>query len=271
MSGHIIREQPEGYPLLDNDGLPISEIDVDNVDDAYADHAVSLQQLAAGARAWRFGHVIVDEAQDLTPMQWRMITRRARGGSMTIVGDLAQRSIGEPGEWVEHLPESISDFSYRELTINYRSPAEIVPLASAILAELAPNLKPAISIRSVGHEPVVVAVNDIANLGGGDELKDIILAQCMAIEIGRVGVIGASDSAKFEDDRVQWLDPWHAKGLEFDSVVVVEPSRILAQPGGLSLLFVAITRTTNRLTIVHQQSLPGLLTAALGNDLADAD
>ncbi|MEE9416385.1 MAG: UvrD-helicase domain-containing protein [Acidimicrobiales bacterium] len=262
-SDHILREQPEGYPLLDNDGLPISEIDVDNVDDAYADHTVSLQQLAAGARAWRFGHVIVDEAQDLTPMQWRMITRRARGGSMTIVGDLAQRSIGEPGEWVDHLPESIKDFNYRELTINYRSPAEIVPLASAILAELAPKLRVATSIRSVGREPVAVQVVDIDNHDGANELRELICAQASAIDLGRVGVIGASDSARFEHERVQWLDPWHAKGLEFDSVVVVEPARILAKPGGLSLLFVAVTRTTDRLTIVHQQPLPAVLAATV--------
>ncbi len=257
MSDHVLREQPEGYPLLDNDGAPLSEIDVDNVDDAIADHGVTLQQLAAGARAWRFGHVIVDEAQDLTPMQWRMVARRARGGSMTIVGDLAQRSIGEPGTWADHLPETIADFNYQELTINYRSPAEVNDLASAVLAELAPDLTAPKSIRKIGIAPQVVEVPDI------DSLTDVVLAERMALASGRVAVIGASAAAEFERDGVQWLSPWLAKGLEFDSVIVVEPARILEQPNGLSLLYVALTRTTAKLTIVHQQPLPPVIQKAL--------
>lgn len=250
---HVIREQPEGYPLLDNDGIPMSEISVDNVDDAYVDHGVTLQELAAGQRAWRFGHVIVDEAQDLTPMQWRMITRRARGGSMTIVGDLAQRSIGEPGTWREHLPESVADFSYQELTINYRSPAEVNDLASAVLAELAPALAAPQSIRTSGHPPKTVQVADI------DQVADVVLAERMALPSGQVAVIGATEAARFVREGVQWLTPWKAKGLEFDSVIVVEPARILRQPNGLSLLYVALTRTTSRLTIVHHEDVPATI------------
>ncbi len=255
MSDHIIREQPEGYPLLDNDGIAMSEIDVDNVDDAIVDHGVTLQQLAAGQRAWRFGHVIVDEAQDLTPMQWRMITRRARGGSMTIVGDLAQRSIGAPGTWREHLPETIDSFSFQELTINYRSPSEVNTIAAEVLRELAPSLAAPQSIRESGHAPTAVEVADI------DDIADVVLAECMSLSSGRVAVIGASPEAEFERPGLQWLTPWKAKGLEFDVVVVVEPARILDQPNGLSLLYVAITRTTSRVIIVHQRPLPEVLSS----------
>ena len=254
---HVLREQPEGYPLLDNDGIPMSEIAVDNVDDAFVDHGVTLQELAAGQRAWRFGHVIVDEAQDLTPMQWRMITRRARGGSMTIVGDLAQRSIGEPGSWRDHLPETVKDFSYQELTINYRSPAEVNDLASAVLAELAPELAAPQSIRTSGYPPTTVRVDDI------DQITDVVLAERMALPAGQVAVIGASESARFVREGVQWLSAWKSKGLEFDSVIVVEPAQILEQPNGLSLLYVALTRTTSRLTIVHQQDVPEILAQVL--------
>ncbi len=257
---HVLREQPEGYPLLDNDGAPLSEIDVDNVDDAYVDQGVTLQELAAGQRAWRFGHVIVDEAQDLTPMQWRMITRRARGGSMTIVGDLAQRSIGQPGTWRDHLPASVEDFSYQELTINYRSPAEVNELAAAVLAELAPSLASPQSIRTSGHRPTTVRVDDI------DELTDVVLAERMALASGQLAVIGAEQPAHFERAGVQWLSAWKSKGLEFDSVIVVEPARILEQPNGLSLLYVALTRTTSRLSIVHQRDVPDVIAKALQPD-----
>ena len=250
---HVLREQPEGYPLLDNDGAPMSEIDVDNVDDAFVDHGVTLQELAAGQRAWRFGHVIVDEAQDLSPMQWRMITRRARGGSMTIVGDLAQRSIGQPGTWREHLPASVEEFSYQELTVNYRSPSEVNDVASAVLAELAPALASPEAIRTSGHPPRTVQVDDI------DDLTEVVLSERMALASGQVAVIGASNAAQFDREGVQWLSPWKAKGLEFDSVVVVEPARILSQPNGLSLLYVALTRTTSRLVIAHSGELPEVL------------
>lgn len=252
-----VRAPDTGLPLLDNDGEPIRELVPDNVDQLL-DHGATLSELAAAERSWRFGHVIVDEAQDLTPMQWRMVARRARGNSMTIVGDLAQRSVGEPGDWSEHLPESIGDWDYQELTVNYRSPAEVGDLSAAILGELAPSLSPSTAIREVGHRPRAIPVHDVAC-----ELPMLLAAATVDIGTGRLAVIGAHDDERCEIDGVVWLDPWQAKGLEFDSVVVIEPARIAALDHGLSLLYVAVTRTTDRLALVHAEPLPSVLAEVL--------
>lgn len=260
MADRILRDE-DGAAVLDADDDVVAELELDRVD-SLADRAETVAELAAGARSWRFGHVIVDEAQDLTPMQWRMVARRARGGSMTIVGDLAQRSIGEPGTWAEHLPESIADFTYRELTVNYRSPAEVNDLAAAVLAELAPQLTASRSIRTSGHVPEAIAVDALST----STLKRIVERERAAIDRGKLAIIGL-DLPSLDDpegDNVSWLSPWQAKGLEFDSVIVVEPARLLDEPHGLSLLFVALTRTTGRLTIVHERPLPNVLVGVLG-------
>ncbi len=236
----------------DDDDEPVRELELAGADDL--DEAGStVVELAFGQRSWRFGHVIVDEAQDLTPMEWRMIVRRAKGGSMTIVGDLAQRSIGPPGTWRDHLPAAVKEFDYQELTINYRSPAEVNDLAARILADLAPELSAATSIRSSGYEPRFVSVASMA-----DELPAIVSDAAAAVE-GTSGVIGFDLDDDLANSGAQVLRPWQSKGLEFETVVVVEPSRFLKEPGGLSLLYVAITRATSQLIIVHEDDLPDVL------------
>ncbi len=257
MSDFAVNEMPEGVPLLDNDGLPISELSVDSVDELH-DVAVGIAQLAANQREWRFGHVIVDEAQDLTPMQWRMIARRASGASVTIVGDLAQRSIGEPGSWDAHLPESFADFAYAELSINYRSPAAINELAALVLAELAPGLTAPAAIRETEAVPVAIAVETSAERR--TRLAELVAAEQLAVPGGQVAVIGADVDERLVEslagtDAVV-LTAWRSKGLEFDSVIVVEPAEIAESDGGLSLLYVALTRSTDRLTILHRRPLP---------------
>ncbi len=251
-SDRIVRASDNNAPLLDGDGLPISELELDQVD-AAADRRVSVAELAAEQHAWRFGHVIVDEAQDLTPMQWRMIARRTRGDSMTVVGDLAQRSIGEPGQWADHLPPSISEVAYKELTINYRAPAEVNDLASRVLSELAPQLKAPQSIRSAGHHPCSVQVKDLHR-----DLPGVVKQHQAELESGTMAVIGLDLSPELDH-----LTPWQAKGLEFDSVIIAEPARILEEEYGMSLLYVAITRSTSRLTIVHSRPLPTVLADAI--------
>jgi len=161
MADYTIRAEDNGQPLLDADGDPFVELEVDRVDDV-DEAGDTIAELASRQREWRYGHVIVDEAQDLTPMEWRMVSRRAIGGSMTIVGDLAQRSIGPPGTWKDNLPGRLADHSYAELTVNYRSPAEVNALASEILADLAPNLRPSTAIRSTGDRPTIERVEDVA-------------------------------------------------------------------------------------------------------------
>ncbi len=245
----------------DDDDVRVEELELAGADDLDEESA-TVVELAFGQRSWRFGHVIVDEAQDLTPMQWRMVVRRARGGAMTLVGDLAQRSIGAPGSWRELLPGSIRDFDRRELTINYRSPAEINDLATDVLAELAPSLSASTSIRSSGFAPQVIHCKP------GETRQAIDAALATADAEGAVAVIGldlanrdetSSAAETTAGSAASWLDPWQAKGLEFDVAIVVEPARMLEEPHGLSLLYVAVTRATQRLIVIHEQPLPDVL------------
>ena len=257
MSDWIVRAEDSGAPLLDNDGIPISELTPDSADQLL-DRGESIAEMATAEKSWRFGHVIVDEAQDLTPMQWRMVARRSRRGSMTIVGDLAQRSIGSPGSWTDHLPDTIADPDYRELSINYRSPAEVNDVAAALLKQLAPDRRAPKSIRSVGEKPRVLGVDDLK-----DQLGRIAWGLHTENRNWRIAVIGATIEEESEIAGVQWLTPWQTKGLEFDVVIIAEPGRILAAEHGLSLLYVAVTRTTERLVVVHAEPLPQVLSAAL--------
>jgi len=253
MADRTIRAEDNGQPLLDADGDPFVELEVDRVDDV-DEAGDTIAELASRQREWRYGHVIVDEAQDLTPMEWRMVERRAIGGSMTIVGDLAQRSIGPPGTWKENLPGRLADHSYAELTVNYRSPAEVNALASEILADLAPSLRPSTAIRATGERPTVEFVNDVATA-----LPALVERETATLPEGRIAVIGVDVPGA-----VDALTPWEAKGLEYDTVVLVEPASILAQEHGLSLLYVAVTRATHRLVIVHAKPLPAVVLRALG-------
>ncbi|MEM7341953.1 MAG: ATP-binding domain-containing protein [Actinomycetota bacterium] len=246
-----------GSVLLDADGNPVAELDLERPDDI-AQRGATVRQLAVDERVWRFGHVIVDEAQDLTPMQWRMVVRRSQGGSVTMLGDLAQRSVGEPGEWADHLPPELATFDQQNLTTNYRSPAEINEVAATLLAELVPGLPASRAVRHSGHTPRVVEVSEMA-VDLGDVVADV------AAEHGvRPAVIGFDLDAVPSLDDARLLKPRRAKGLEFDAVVVVEPARFLDEPNGLSLLYVAMTRATVAVTVVHERPLPDVLATALG-------
>ncbi len=248
MTDRVVRAE-NGAPLLDNDGEPITELHLAQVD-ALADQQAAVAELAARQRAWRYGHVIVDEAQDLTPMQWRMLVRRARNRSMTIVGDLAQRTLGPAGRWEDHLPTELGDVAHRELTVNYRSPAEVNELAARLLRSLAPDLTASDAIRSSGEPVRFVELSSIV-----DELPPLVRAEVEHVADGRIAVIG-EQLPHLADLGAHPLTPVESKGLEFDAVIVVEPAAILERPHGLSDLYVALTRTTRRLTIAHARPLP---------------
>lgn len=243
------------YPFESEDDIEIRELDIESVD-AVAEARVTIGELAGQNESWRYGHVIVDEAQDLTPMQWRMIMRRVRGRSLTIVGDLAQRSASTTASWNELLPDELSDAIRQDLTVNYRSPAEIHELAVAVLAEFAPSVAPSRSIRASGSMPQFSQVPSVV---------DAVAAatdQSLGSVNGQVAVI-ALDPANFSvvDDpagRLRVLTPRQSKGLEFDAVVLVEPAEILADAGPASL-YIALTRATQQLTILHQDPLPAVL------------
>ena len=248
--------------LLDADGNPVAELDLDRPDEI-AQRSATVRQLAVDEQVWRFGHVIVDEAQDLTPMQWRMVVRRSTPGAVTMLGDLAQRSIGEPGTWRDHIPPELAGFEQRNLTINYRSPAEINDVASAVVGELAPDLPPSRAVRRSGRQPRLVTVESLSV-----ELVGLVssLADAPSSVPGQrsMAVIGLDLPPLDAVPGVRVLGPWRAKGLEFDSVVVVEPARFLDEPNGLSLLYVALTRATDDLVVVHQRPLPEVLAPVLG-------
>jgi DNA helicase IV len=228
------------------------------------------------SEARTFGHVLVDEAQDLTAMQWRLLARRCPSGSMTLVGDPGQASKpGAVAEWddvLAHLPTHHPP-RHVTLTINYRTPSEVMEVAGRLLAVAAPTVEPSISVRSTGEQPHFVAapVGDLVS-------ETAALVRAAYERTGTIAVIAperlhdqlvdalvdlgaVSDTADALDAPVAILDPTSAKGLEFDHVVVVEPSALVtADRPGLRLLYVTITRATKSLTVVHAEALPEGLT-----------
>jgi DNA helicase IV len=219
-----------------------------------------------------FGHVLVDEAQDLTAMQWRMLARRCPSGSMTLVGDPGQASRpGALASWtdvLEHVPQH-APVRFVTLTINYRTPSEVMDVASRLLAVAAPTVEPSRSVRSTGEDPLFVTttkdrlVEEAADharaaLARTGTLAVIAPAALHAEIVSRLADVNAStDAGDALDAAVAVLEPAEAKGLEFDHVVVVEPAQLVtADRSGLRLLYVSITRTTKTLTVVHAESLP---------------
>jgi DNA helicase IV len=226
-----------------------------------------------------YGHIVVDEAQDLTPMELRVLDRRSLNGSMTIVGDIAQAT----GAWPHDDWESVlSDLPDRrpprreELTIGYRVPGPIMDLASRVLRLAAPGLTPPRSIRHTGEPPRLVRVEQPAL---DDELVACVRHELAEIGAGNVGVIVPQSMADGADDVLDRAGIEHgratrqgldrqvtvvpvdlAKGLELDAVIVVEPARILhEQVRGAQSLYVALTRSTKRLTLLYSGELPEVL------------
>jgi DNA helicase IV len=212
-----------------------------------------------------FGHVIVDEAQDLTPMQLRMVARRTRAASLTILGDIAQATGPVPySSWAEvtaHLPGG-DQAEVSELRHAYRVPAEIMAFALPLLPRIAPTAQPPIAFREGGDPPRVRRVAE-------DELVTEALreANAMAREEGLLAVVLPDalvpelEGASVFDDGVPLLSPRAVKGLEFDHVIVVEPALIADGEQGLRELYVALTRPTRTLVVVHARELPEPLTS----------
>ncbi|ART71287.1 helicase [Mycobacterium dioxanotrophicus] len=218
-----------------------------------------LAERAAADRDWTYGHVVVDEAQELSEMDWRVLMRRCPRRSFTIVGDLAQRrSAAGATSWGSMLEPYVPSeakganragrWVYRPLTVNYRTPAEIMEVAAAVLAEFAPGVQPPESVRACGVKPWARKVTD-------DELATAI-EEFAQEEAGREGtsvVIGPPGMPGT-------VPPAATKGLEFDAVLVVEPQQILADgPRGAAELYVALTRATQRLGVLHRDPLPAAL------------
>lgn len=209
-----------------------------------------LAERAAADRDWTYRHVVVDEAQELSEMDWRVLMRRCPGRSFTVVGDLAQRrSVAGATSWATMLePHVPGRWVYRSLSVNYRTPAEIMAVATALLAESAPGVQPPESVRACGVQPWSRRVTEDELPYAIEEfVRDEAARVGTSVVIGPPGVPGAVVASQ-------------TKGLEFDAVLVVEPQRILADgPRGAAELYVALTRATQRLGVLHHGPLPQAL------------
>lgn len=229
---------------------------------------------ADGAR--QYGHIVVDEAQDMTPMQLRMLARRSLTGSMTVVGDVAQATGHRaPSGWDDitaHLPHR-KPTRVVELSVNYRTPSEIMDVAGRVLAAVNSGLSQPRSVRSTGTVPEMI---ELARDTFAEGLADAVVALCKEVRGASVAVIcppsrrnvceealraagiafGAAERDGLEA-AVTVVPVAVVKGLEFDGVLVVEPAAIVSEsPQGLRALYVALTRATKCLTVVHADPLP---------------
>ncbi|WP_406211586.1 HelD family protein [Streptomyces decoyicus] len=245
------------------------------------DHLTGLEELSTyadrngGGRSRRerleeertdYAHVIVDEAQDLTPMQWRMVGRRGRQATWTVVGDPAQSSWSDPDEAAVARDEALGTRPRRRftLTVNYRNPAEIAALAARVLALAMPGMESPKAVRSTGLEPRFACVADGDRKAGPPD--EAALAEATVAEAerllgqvdGTVGVVVAMNRRAQArrwlaplGDRVVALGSLEAKGLEYDATLVVSPAEIADEsPAGLRVLYVALTRATQQLTVL---------------------
>ena len=227
--------------MLDAEDLADRFVERDNRD---------LVERATADRDWTYGHVVVDEAQELSEMDWRVLMRRNPSRSFTIVGDLAQRrSVAGATSWDAMLDPYVADrWKYRSLSVNYRTPAEIMAVAATLLAEFAPDVTPPESVRACGVLPWSRRVSEDALPSAiADFVRDEARREGTSVVIGPPGMPGA-------------VLPSDTKGLEFDAVLVVEPDRILADGArGPAELYVALTRATQRLGVLHTGALPQAL------------
>ncbi|HEX5407289.1 MAG TPA: UvrD-helicase domain-containing protein [Pseudonocardiaceae bacterium] len=214
----------------------------------------ALAERAAADREWTYGHIVVDEAQELSEMDWRVLARRCPSRSFTVVGDLAQRqSPAGATHWADMLDRYVPGrWAYRPLTVNYRMPSEIMAVAARVLTAMHPAARPPASVRSTGVPPWAMRVTE-AELAA--TVADIAAREAVIVGEGTVAVIAP-------DGLGLGITPQAAKGLEFDSVVVVQPQDIWSTPdSGPAQLYVALTRATQRLGFVHTAPLPEVLTA----------
>ncbi|RJL36167.1 helicase [Bailinhaonella thermotolerans] len=229
---------------------------------------LTLAERAAGDRSWTFGHVIVDEAQEVSAMAWRALMRRCPARSMTVVGDLAQAGTAAgPRTWAEALdPHAAGRWRLERLTVNYRTPSAIMDVAADALAAVGPGLEPPRSVRQGDEAPWSLRVDDLAAA-----LPGVVAAEAAALGQGRLALIVPAALAERLaplgvtgpeglDAPVAVLTVAQAKGLEFDGVVIAEPAAVLAEsPRGPGDLYVALTRATRRLGVVHTTDLPPFL------------
>ncbi|HEX6567880.1 MAG TPA: ATP-binding domain-containing protein [Acidimicrobiales bacterium] len=225
-------------------------------------------EAAIGGAPRDYGHIVVDEAQDLSAMGLRALARRSRGASMTVLGDLAQATApAAQVSWeaaIAHLGAPPTA-QRADLDLGYRVPASIMDMANGLLATAAPDVTPCRSVRVAGREPRFVAVAAADAEHDGEALASAVHRAVAEVAgtytsvavVAPASVRAAIDGAAVGGHGVTILDPLEAKGLEFDAVVVVEPAAIAGDSArGLRLLYVALTRAVQELVVVHARPLP---------------
>lgn len=241
--------------------------------------SMAIAERAATDPDWEFGHIIVDEAQELSPMAWRMLARRCPLRSMTVVGDIAQASASWGARsWGAMLsPVAPDRWRVSELTVNYRTPSEIMAVAADVLAAVDTEAEVPSSVRAAGFPPYAHRVP--AGIDRAEYVATVVGTARAAIGDGKLAVItparyydeivtavkGAfpgevGTGAAGLDTPIAILEVAEAKGLEFDAVVLAEPGDWLGTADrGLRDLYVALTRATQRLDVVAMDRLPSVL------------
>jgi DNA helicase IV len=239
---------------------------------AGAGQARSVAERARDDRSWTFGHAVVDEAQELSPMQWRLLVRRVPSRSMTVVGDVAQTgSAAGTTSWARVLDvQAPGRWRIEELTVNYRTPAVVMEPAVALLAAAGLPVKAPHSARDGDWPPAAVQLPAGDDGALADAVRDALGADDAALSggrfvvvlpRGRAGVLADLIRTRLEGSglagRAGLMTVDDVKGLEFDGVVLVEPALIVRESRrGVNDLYVALTRPTQRLTVLHHGDLP---------------
>jgi DNA helicase IV len=234
-------------------------------------------KLDEAAEIRTFGHIVIDEVQDLTPMQLKMATRRSLSGSMTIVGDIAQATGPlAPDSWddvLAHMPDRKPP-RVIGLSVGYRIPGQIMELANKVAAAATPGLRAPESVRIGEAGPSIVRAESLDALPGavarevvtmqeqlGGASLGVVAPDAMIADLSEAltaaDITHGSATRTGLDSGVTLVPVSVVKGLELDGVIVVEPSRIVSDTEhGLRALYVALTRSTQRLTVVHGEDLP---------------
>ncbi|MEB4616113.1 ATP-binding domain-containing protein, partial [Leucobacter sp. M11] len=232
----------------------------------------TLAERAGQERDWTYGHIIVDEAQELSPMALRALIRRCPLQSFTLVGDIHQATSPAATSWETLLGEQTRRLRRAELTVNYRTPAEVMAVAEGVLRFIDPEGAAPSSLRSTGRPPRLIAVPSDAVLDAALDPAEAFLGAhaegtvALLVPSARLGEFRAGLAARGlsargpgpgAESRLWLTDPGGAKGLEFDRVVLVEPGEMVTPDGvGRSGLYVALSRATQDLTVVAAGPLP---------------
>ena len=235
------------------------------------DRGTTAEQAAAD-RSWIYGHIVVDEAQELSPMQWRMLIRRAPHKSFTVVGDIAQASAaGSSTNWADAMREFGEQWRLEELTVNYRTPAQIARTAEAVATSYGVRITPSTSVREGDwpvrvHEVADLAVGVVAAVAEDRRISTdgtvAVIAPAQRVDAVQSALEAAFGELVGRDARglaraIAVMTAVESKGLEFDTVVLAEPTAIIEEAErGAASLYVAMTRATQRLHLVAEGAFP---------------